>query len=244
MSRHIFVDNANIFSFLRSVKSRLEPDVPAVAVRLHLDHLFDLVENGEHVETRAFGGSENRTAEAVWDKARDRGYDTYILQRVTSEDGKTSEQAVDEVMHLLIANAVLDFDALQTLVIVSGDGKESNFGMSFVSQAGRALRHGWHVEIWSWSDGMTARYDHLIEQYPGRIKKRLLDHHYYSISFVEPYEGKLFHHDGAPASNRARNAGPVDLRAENMPEPFMRFVPDRTGSDSAAAEIRDEQPWI
>ncbi len=243
MSRHIFIDNANVFNFLRSAKSRMEPDVPAFAIRLHLDHLFDLVENGEHVATRAFGGSENRTAEAVWEKARDRGYDTYILQREISEDGRTAEQAVDEIMHLLIANAVLDFDALQTLVIVSGDGDESDFGTSFVSQAERALRHGWHVEIWSWSDGMTARYDDLVEHYPGRIEKRLLDHHYYSISFVERHEGKFLYNDRIPASNRARNAGPVDLGANKMPE-SMSFVPDETDADGAAAEIRDEQPWV
>ena len=243
MSRHIFIDNANIFNFLRSVKNRLEPDVPAVAMRLHLDHLFDLVENGEHVATRAFGGSD-RTAEAVWDKARDRGYDTYFLQRVTSENRRTADQSADAIMHLLIANAILDFDALQTLVIVSGDGEDSDFGMSFVSQAERALRHGWHVEIWSWSDGMTARYDHLVEDYPGRIEKRLLDPHYYAISFVERYDGKLFHYDGTPASHRARSAGPVDLTADEMPEPFMRFVPGETDSDDAAAENRDEQPWV
>jgi len=38
---------------------------------------------------------------------------------------------VDETLHLRIANAILDFDPPQTLVIASGDGKERNRDASF-----------------------------------------------------------------------------------------------------------------
>lgn len=238
MPRHIFVDNSNVFNLLKTVKNRLEPDIAGVAVRLHLDHLFDLVEDGREIATRAFGGSERRTAEAVWRRARDRGYDTYILQRIDTEGGGSAEQAVDEVMHLLIANAVLDFDAMQTLVIVSGDGKESNFGTSFVSQAERALRHGWHVEIWSWSDGMTGRYDDLIARHPNRIRKRPLDPHYYAISYVEAGEGPLLHYDGTPASDRVRSALPVDPAAGDMP---LRFD---AGEPASTEPGGNDQPWV
>ena len=244
MARHIFIDNSNVFNLLKTLKETLEPDVSGKAIRLHLDHFFDLVENGDAVATKVFGGSEKRTAEAVWDKARDRGYDTYILQRVSTGHGETAEQAVDEVMHLLIANAILDFDALQTLVIVSGDGKDSDFGTSFVAQAERALRHGWHVEVWSWAAGMTGRYDDLCARYPGRIRKRPLDPHYYSISFVVYGEGRYDHYDGRPASDRTRIAEPVDVDAAGTPRPFAARPPVDLLPDGDPMSERAEQPWV
>jgi hypothetical protein len=86
---------------------------------------------------------------------------------------------------LKIANALLDHDAPQTLVIASGDGADSTFGTSFVRQAERALKRGWDVEVWSWDAQLTRKYDRLCREFPGRVIVRKLDPHYKSITFIK-----------------------------------------------------------
>jgi hypothetical protein len=61
------------------------------------------------------------------------------------------------MLHLKIANAILDHKPPQTLVMVSGDGKVSKWDTSFPGQAERALRAGWTAEVWSWADGLTKK---------------------------------------------------------------------------------------
>ena len=61
----------------------------------------------------------------LWAHAEDAGYQTDLLRKIEHDDGSLGEQAVDELMHLKIANVLLDFDEPQTLVLVTGDGKVS-----------------------------------------------------------------------------------------------------------------------
>lgn len=185
MPRHIVIDNSNLYNTLTRAAARIEPQVPWVGIRLHLDNFFDALENRGQIGTRVFVGSEKSAAASIWQKAKDRGYETHILQRILHSDGSTSEQAVDEIAHLKIANAVLDFDGEQTLVIVSGDGKISDFGTSFPEQAKRALKRAWSIEVWAFSEGMTGEYKELIEIYPDRVKKVYLDDFYENITFVQ-----------------------------------------------------------
>ncbi|WP_156648351.1 NYN domain-containing protein [Methylobacterium sp. Leaf108] len=187
MSRHIIIDNSNIYSTMTGAAARIEPQVPWVGIRMHLDNFFDALENRSETPTRVFVGSEKSAAASIWQKAKDRGYETYILKRIIDSDDTTSEQAVDEIAHLKIANAVLDYDGEQTLVIVSGDGKISDFGTSFPQQAERALKRGWSVEVWAFSDGMTSAYKHLMDAYPGRLRKVYLDDFYDNITFVQTH---------------------------------------------------------
>jgi hypothetical protein len=103
----------------------------------------------------------------LWQAARNLGYDTDLLQRVEQDDGRLTEQAVDEMLHLKMANALLDYEPPQTLVIVGGDGKDSNWATSFSGHAERALKRGWNVEVWSWRRQLTGRYDALCRAYLG-----------------------------------------------------------------------------
>ncbi len=110
---------------------------------------------------------------------------TDLLRRVEQDDGRMTEQAVDEMLHLKMANAFLDYDPPQTLVIVSGDGLVSKWATSFPGQAVRALKRGWNVEVWSWLEQLTGKYDQLCRDYLGRVIVKVLNPYYRSITFVK-----------------------------------------------------------
>jgi hypothetical protein len=80
---------------------------------------------------------------------------------------------------------LLDYDPPQTLVIASGDGNTSDYSTSFPLQAERALKRGWNVEVWSWSEQLTTKYNALSRAYPGRVNVKTLDPHYKSVTFVK-----------------------------------------------------------
>lgn len=185
MARHVFIDNSNVFGGAQRAAATLEPEALWLAVRVYYRNLFQLVERGEDVARRVLAGSVPPGNEALWEYARRGGYDTDLLRRVEADDGRLIEQGVDEMLHLKIANALLDSPSGETLVIVSGDGRESGFDTSFPGQAKRSLRQGWNVEVWSWKEQLTRLYEPLVQELPDRVSVRLLDPHYRSITFAQ-----------------------------------------------------------
>ena len=185
MARHVFIDNSNIYFGAQRAAVTLEPGAVWLAVRVHYQNFFRLVEGAGDVATRILAGSVPPGNEALWRYARDLGYDTDLLRRVERDDGRLGEQAVDEMLHLKIANAILDYAPPQTLVIASGDGRESTYRTSYPGQAERALRQGWLIEVWSWLEQLSGRFRELGRIYPGRVVVRVLDPYYRSITFVQ-----------------------------------------------------------
>ena len=187
MTRQIFFDNSNIFGGAQREAERLEPLVPWMAIRIYYRNLFKLIEGVGTVTTRVLSGSVPPGNDLLWQTARDLGYDTDLLKRVANDDGRMVEQGVDEMLHLKIANTILDNypPHNQCLVIASGDGNLSDFNTSFPLQAERALKQGWSVDVWSWSLQMTHRYVSLAESYPGCVHINTLDPYYGSITFVK-----------------------------------------------------------
>jgi len=184
MARHIFVDNANIYGGAQRAAEILEPAAVWMSVRVYYRNFFNLIEGGG-VATRILAGSVPPGNEVLWQTARDLGYNTDLLRRVEQDDGRLTEQAVDEMLHLKMANAFLDHDPPQTVVIASGDGKDSEWATSFPGQAERALKRGWDVEVWSWSAQCTSKYNALCRAYPGRVIVKTLDPYYRSITFLQ-----------------------------------------------------------
>lgn len=146
--------------------------------------------------------------EPLWQTARDLGYNTDLLRRVELDDGRMGEQAVDELLHLKIANTLLDNDGEHELVIASGDGALSDFNTSFITQAERALRRGWTVRVWSWTAQMSTRYAPLFDQYPGRLHLNALDPFYPSVTFVK---GGGYLMEGDAVQVRERVVAPLRL---------------------------------
>ena len=110
------------------------------------------------------------------------------------------------MLHLKIANALLDYDPPQTLVIASGDGRTSDYATSFPGQAERALKRGWNVEVWSWGEQLTTKYDPLCRAYLGRVQVMKLDPHYKAITFVRAGEYKV---NGATITVAGRVVSPL-----------------------------------
>lgn len=198
--RHVFFDNSNIFGGAQREAERLESSLPWPAIRIYYRNLFRLIEGRGEVQTKVLTGSVPPGNDTLWQTARDLGYDTNLLRRVNADDGRLVEQGVDEMLHLKIANTILDnarSRQSQCLVIASGDGNISEFNTSFPLQAERALKMGWDVEIWSWSLQMTSRYAAIAATYPRKVHLNSLDPYYGSVTFVKGggyrFQGEAIH---------------------------------------------------
>ena len=106
-----------------------------------------------------------------------------------------------------MANAFLDHDPPQTLVIASGDGLISKWETSFPGQAERALKRGWNVEVWSWAEQLTGQYNRLCREYRGRVIVKVLDPYYRSVTFVKPGD---YTTAGVTAAVAQRIVSPLD----------------------------------
>jgi hypothetical protein len=184
MDAHIFVDNSNMFWGAQRAASTLEPGTVSIAVRLYFRNFARLIESGFTPVTRVLAGSVPPGNDDLWDHARRCGYNADLLKKVESDDGRFGEQGVDELAHLKIANALLDHDPPQTLVICTGDGQVSDFGTSFTQQLQRALKRGWDVVVWSWSAQLSGNFARIQRPSGRTVDIRTLDQYYNSITFV------------------------------------------------------------
>jgi hypothetical protein len=187
MSVHVFCDNSNIWIGAGTCRADVEPHIPSYLLRLHFKNLFALVEDGREILTKEIAGSLPPECEPLWEYARLHGYTTNLLHRV--DDGtRVREQSVDEALHLKIANALLDYEAPQTLVLMTGDGASTEIGTSFFAQSERALKRGWSVELWSWRATRNGRWAELIGMYSNKFRLKDLDDFYKQITFVKSGE--------------------------------------------------------
>lgn len=183
----MFVDNSNVIGGAQKTAS-IQEGAPWQSVRIYWRNFFEFIEADYLPVTRVFAGSLPPGNEELWQYARDFGYDTSLLHRVQQDDGRLAEQAVDEILHLKIAEVLLDFEAPQTLVLVTGDGKVSDFGTSFIAQAERALKRGWRVDILSWRAGLSRKYETLNARNPDSVDLVFLDDVYAAVTFLRPIE--------------------------------------------------------
>ncbi len=184
MGAHVFVDNSNIFGGARRAAEAQEPGTPWPAVRVYYRNLFRLIEGSHQAITRVMAGSVPPGNEELWDYARQAGYNTGLLRRVSTDEGRLVEQGVDELLHLKIANVLLDYDPPQALVLATGDGRIGQYGTGFLQQAERALKRGWAVEVWSWREQLSRSYGRLADTAGGGLTIHELDPYYGQITFI------------------------------------------------------------
>lgn len=146
--------------------------------------------------------------EALWSAAREAGFDTTLLRRVEQDNGRLTEQGVDEAIHLRIADVLLDVDTPGMIVLATGDGATTPQGSSFVKQVARAARRGWQVEIWSWAEQLSSRLRNMGAEYPNLVKIRRLDEWYYSIVFIK---GGIYSIDGTDLEIPSRSCTGLNL---------------------------------
>lgn len=185
MKAHFFFDNSNIWGGANALRKINEPRGHWAGFRIYWRNLFRLMTKGHDVVEAILGGSVPPQCAELWKYARHEGFVTDLLQKVDREDGSVGEQGVDELLHLKIANCLLDYDPRDhVLVIATGDGRESDFGTGFKAQIERALKRGWKVELWSWKPTLNSCYTRMAKTYPN-LSIRLLDPHYYSVTFMK-----------------------------------------------------------
>jgi hypothetical protein len=190
MALHIFWDNSNVWGCAQNVREIEEPLVPWFTFRIHFRNLYKLIVKERDVATKVMAGSVPPECESLWEYARELGFNTDLLYRIESTEGKKQEQAVDEILHLKMSNAVLDFSPPQTMVLLSGDGKVSEFGTSFPNQIERALKQGWNAEIYSWRNCYNQKmYTPICERYESKIQVIFLDQYYKQLTFVKGQDG-------------------------------------------------------
>lgn len=185
MAVHIFIDSSNIYGGVQTAAKSLEPATNSAALRLHYRNLFTLLEDDRDVGARVLAGSYTAANAGVFKYATECGYEADLLRRVGNEDGSVSEQAVDEMLHLRIANALLDFDPPQTLVLATGDGREHRRDCSFPRQVVRAIKRGWNVEVYSWTGCLSPAFGDIGVRAPCTLSVRHLDDYYYAITFFK-----------------------------------------------------------
>jgi hypothetical protein len=162
VAAHIFIDNSNIFGGAQRAAKTLEPTVARRDIRVYYKNFFALLEHkAGRVRTRVLGGSVPPGNDDLWKYATQAGYNTDLLRRIETDDGRLVEQGVDELLHLKIANALLDERTPQTLILGTGDGTRSTFGTSFRDQVVRAFRMGWSVRVYSWKAQLSPKFHHL-----------------------------------------------------------------------------------
>jgi hypothetical protein len=189
---YVYIDNSNIYGGAMRAGKTVEK-VPWQAVRVYWPNLFKLIEGPRIISGKVLAGSVPPSNMKLWEYARKAGYKTELLKRVEADDGRLLEQGVDEALHLKIANALLDHEPPQTLVLVTGDGQASEQGTSFVDQAERAARRGWDVEVWSWKAGLSGQFARTKAYANGRLAIHELDPYYRSITFlVKPGGGQIW----------------------------------------------------
>lgn len=182
---HIFLDNANIYGGAQQAAKEFE-GVPWQSVRVEYASLLRLLTWGKNQrKTSMLAGSVPPGNEALWQAARDAGFDTTLLRRVENDDGRLVEQAVDEAIHLKIANILLDEEEPGIIVLATGDGRATPQGCSFTQQVVRAAKRGWRVEIWSWRSQLSKYLRDTRTRYPDLISVYKFDEWYREIVFIK-----------------------------------------------------------
>lgn len=92
MGGHVFIDNSNILGGAQGTAAVREPGTPWVAVRVYYRHLFRLVEGSHDVNTRVMAGSVPPGSDELWDYSRRGGYDTGLLKKIGTDDGRLASK--------------------------------------------------------------------------------------------------------------------------------------------------------
>lgn len=196
---HIFWDNSNIWIGAILTAAEQDPGVPHYAIRVYWSNIYNLVLKDRIALTKEMAGSIPPEASNLWPYAEKMGFDVTLLRRVLNGDGVMREQAVDEMLHLHIANTILERPEPETIILLSGDGKENRTGTSFPKQLKYALLRDWKVEIYSWSQPLNySKFNQLKEEFPDLVKIIELDQYYYSLTFVKEIVSSVSGRDVTP----------------------------------------------
>ena len=135
MGLNVFWDNSNIWLVGKSVCEEREPGDES-AFRIHFANLFDFAVNNRKVDYAFLGGSVPPNNDKLWER-----FNALRVEVEKQERGAAtgSEVAVDESIHLAMANRILDCASPETVVLLTGDGSGYSDGKGFIKQLGTSI---------------------------------------------------------------------------------------------------------
>ncbi|KAK1584769.1 uncharacterized protein LY79DRAFT_591947 [Colletotrichum navitas] len=215
---HEFYDGSNItVSFYNAEKKRRGMDkkdyLPAF---FSLSAFRDVLERGRPVGRRFIAGSRNKMGvePQYLLQARCLGFETKVFDRVrkfpTSSDSEDEfqgmqmrEQGVDELVHLGMAESLLDQNP-GIMVLATGDGNVGEFSGGFPGFVIRALKRGWIVEVYSFAESAHSiwRDPSFINdpEWTGRLSFHPLDS--FILDLIDLNKDQVFY----PASSAAASS--------------------------------------
>jgi hypothetical protein len=113
---------------------------------------------------------------------------------VSTSPERWVEQGVDEILQMKLMESLLDADTPATVVLATGDGAKAEYSGGFLKAVERALRHGWTVELVSWSRNLSAMYQDsswLRQWKPEQF--RFIDLDDFAEFLLETQSGSMIH---------------------------------------------------
>ena len=174
---HVFVDYSNLWW---GSGAKDEGKI------LSLGTLAGLLLRGRALgEYSLVAGSKPAPEHPLWSEWERLGYEV-SLEPVNREEthpraGGGGESQVDDKLHAAILQELIRRRekpaGSQTLVLVTGDGKDNGGRSNFPDCCRAALDKGWRVELWGWNNGIAGSLKRLADESGGRMTVNSLDQH-------------------------------------------------------------------
>jgi hypothetical protein len=166
---YVLVDNSNIF-----IGAQLNGNVRDLSIRVNIRALCQIVEGSLPCVFRGVEGS-NSGGGRIWREWSNNGYSVFLA-------GRRSERSSEATLMHHIQTDAPD-DAENILVLVTGDGSESQASSSFTRLATAAATRGWVIHIWSWEQSLSGKFRELKQRFSDNIKILSLDSEKGKITF-------------------------------------------------------------
>jgi hypothetical protein len=172
---HIFWDSNNILAGAENyAKAHNLPNYPHL--RIDFRNMVDLVANGRQMGKSWLVGSVPPPTDAVWQRARDLGFDLEVAERtVSGKEGK-----LDETLREKMLQAHFDYP-VGTVALLSGDGAGHLNQQGFFANLKRLHSFGWKIEVFSWDDQTNRQMRTWVKENGTYVA---LDEFYESITFL------------------------------------------------------------
>jgi len=242
-TRHILIDNSNIFFSARQSSSKPSWHNDCT-MRISSKNLSELLEinNSQKIGSRFVAGSEIKKGTSIWSSYERIGYTCMYLP----QDQNKREKGVDSALHSVGLQIASEAQYLEpgsnTLVIATGDGNNNDSLTSFPKTVFAAAQAGMRVEIWSWSYTRSKNYQRIVDHFTdGRVTLHDLDPHFNNIVY---YVRERESPDRVPRERereRSRSRAPREReRSRSRDRAYVRERErDRSRSRNRAPRERD-----
>eukprot|EP00834_Sanchytrium_tribonematis_P005284 NODE_309_length_10065_cov_0.706101.p8 type:complete len:188 gc:universal NODE_309_length_10065_cov_0.706101:5274-5837(+) len=151
---HVYIDYSNVYYGALNYCPRFDSD-------LFLKCIDDLTAKLPHIK--------KVVVSSLPIEAERYGYEVHQLPKM-----KRRELFVDELLYAKIGDSLLDYQK-GLLVLVTGDGNLSTFGLGFSMQIVRAIHREWTVRLLGWKNDISHIYVEIEKKYT-KFSIHYLDH--------------------------------------------------------------------